>query len=424
MTDRDLDRDIDPDLELDLGLLGAEPIADPAPDQAVASRTGGAHRHRHRKATKASSTKRGSRATPAGGRSKSKSKGGRTFAALLVVLVMLGGLGGGIWYGGSKLLSAFGNTPDYPGKGSGAVTVLIMPGDTASDVANTLAKADVVKSPKAFVSVAQNDPRSTTLQPGTYRLRKQMKASAALDLLFDPVSRLLAKVTIPEGLTVAQSLDRIAKATAIPLARLQAAAKDTAKLGLPSYAALPGKAPRLEGFLFPATYELEPGMTAVTVLTLMVEKFNQVAADTGFEARAKAVGLKPYQALILASMVQREGRAVDDNPRIARVIYNRLSRGIPLGIDATILYGLGRTSGPLTQAELDKDTPYNTRKVTGLPPTPIASPGKSVLEATLAPATGNWIYYVLKDKQGHHLFTADYDAFLTQKAKSRAAGLL
>lgn len=424
MTDRDLDRDIDPDLDLDLGLLGAEPIADRAEDTGVTPRTGGAHRHRHRKPSRRS-RKRDSSPKRDGGRSKSKGRGGRTVAALLVVMLMLGGLGGGIWYGGSRLLSAFGKTPDYAGAGTDAVTVQIMPGDTASDVARTLAKAGVVKSPKAFVSVAQNDPRSTTLQPGTYRLRKQMKASVALDLLFDPLSRLRSRVTLPEGLSVAQSLDRIFGATGIPLAELRAAAKDTTELGLPAYATtVRGRKPGLEGFLYPATYDLEPGMSAVTVLSMMVEKFNTVAAETGFEARAKSVGLKPYQALVVASLVQREGHAADDNPKIARVIYNRLTRDIPLAIDATILYGLGRTSGPLTQADLDKVSPYNTRKVKGLPPTPIASPGKSVIEAILAPAKGNWIYYVLKDEQGHHLFTADYDAFLVQKAKSRAAGLL
>ena len=417
MTDRDLDRDIDPDLDLDLDLLGAEPVADPAADRVAAPRSGGAHRHR--KPSRGSSRKRDSGSEGTGGGNNSKGRRGRTVAALLVVVIMLGGLGGGIWYGGSKLLSTFGNTPDYTGAGTGVVTVQIMPGDTASDIARALAKADVVKSPKAFVSVAQNDSRSTTLQPGTYRLRKQMKAAVALDLLFDPASRLLARVTLPEGFSVAQTLDRIAARTQLPLAQLQAAAKDTANLGLPSYAM-----GRLEGFLYPATYDIEPGTTPLRVLQMMVSQFNSVAMATGFEQRAKSAGLKPYDALIIASMVQREGHAAEDNPKIAQVIYNRLAREIPLGIDATILYGLGRTTGPLTEADLNKVTPYNTRKVKGLPPTPIASPGKSVIEATLAPATGNWIYYVLKDKQGHHLFTADYDAFLVQKAKSRAAGLL
>ncbi len=417
MTERDVDRDLDRDLHLDL--LGDDPVDYPSGDPVAARRAGGTHRHRK----PAKSGKRGD--TPRRGSAAAKGHVARTSAAFVVVVLMLGGLAGGLWYGGSKVLSGFGDTPDYSGSGTGSVNVQIMPGDTAADVARTLAKAGVVKSPKAFVAAAQNDARSTSLQPGTYRLRKQMKASAALDLLFDPLSRLRSRVTLPEGLPVTQSLDRISRGTGISLAQLQAAAKDTAKLGLPAYAAPgAGKKATLKGFLYPATYDLEPGMSAVAVLRMMVAKFNAVAASTQLEARAKAAGLKPYEALVIASMVQREGRAPEDNPKIARVIYNRLAKDMPLEIDATVLYGLGRHSGPLTPADLAKPTPYNTRLVKGLPPTPIASPGEAAITATLAPAKGNWIFYVIKDKQGHHLFTDDYDAFLAQKAKSRAAGLL
>ncbi len=396
--------------DLELGLLGG--------DRHAAAASGGAHRHR-----KPQRSDRGDRGGSGHGGAP-KAKRGRTIAAMLVVVLMLGGLGGGIWYGGSKVLGAFGDTPDYTGAGSGAVTVRIMPGDTASDVARALAKAGVIKSAQAFVSVAENDPRSTTLQPGSYKLRKQMKASLALDLLFDPASRQRSRVTLPEGLSVVQSLDRISTSGGIALADLQAVAKDTTKLGLPAYATtVAGRAPALEGFLYPATYDLEPGMSALQVLRMIVAKFKAVAAATRFEARAQALGVKPYVALIIASIVQREGRAEDDNPKIARVIYNRLATQMPLEIDATVLYGLGRTSGELSKADLDKVTPYNTRRFKGLPPTPIASPGEAVMAAALAPAKGDWIFYVVKDKQGNHLFTSDYNAFLAQKAKSQAAGL-
>lgn len=407
MTDRDSN----------LGVIG--------PGPAALSRPRGAHRHRKSGWSGGSRTDDPSPQQGLGGHDPSpKARRGRSIAALVVVVVMLGGLGGGIWYGGSKVLATFG-TPDYSGAGSGVVTVQVLPGDTASDVARTLAEAGVIKSPKAFVSVAQADPRSTSLQPGIYRLRKQMKASVALDLLFDPATRLRSRVTLPEGLSVVQSLERIAQSTGIPLVDLKAAAAATAGLGLPAYATTkPGRAPALEGFLYPATYDLEPGTSAVAILRTMVAKFKTTAAAAGFDDRAKAAGLTPHQALIVASMVQREGRAAGDNPKIARVIYNRLARDMPLEIDATVLYGLGRHSGPLSKADLDKVTPYNTRRVKGLPPTPIASPGQSVLAATLAPATGNWLYYVIKDKQGHHLFTADYQAFLAQKAESQRAGLI
>ncbi|MFN2519055.1 MAG: endolytic transglycosylase MltG [Jatrophihabitantaceae bacterium] len=422
MTDRDLSRDFDPELALELGLVADDDLVPPGLAGAELADAGwprdrargpGAHRHSHGKPSRAG---RGAEQRPAGGRRKGRR--GRNIAALLVVLTMLGGLGAGIWYGGSKLLSGFGDVPDYPGSGTGEVTVLIMPGDTASDVANTLAKAGVVKSPKAFVAVAEKDPRSTSLQPGTYRLRKQMKASAALNLLFDPASRLLARVTIPEGFSAAQILTRIAAVTKLPLAQLQAAAADTAKLGIPAYAH--GK---LEGFLYPATYDIEPGMSPLQILQMMVAKFDEVSASSEFEAKAATLKLSPYEVLIIASLVQEEGRVPSDMPKIARVIYNRLAAGTPLAVDASILYGLGRTSGELTAADLARNTPYNNRQRKGLPPTPIASPGLEALEAALAPAPGNWTFYVLMDKQGHQFFTNDYEAFVAQKAKSKREGV-
>ena len=377
----------------------------------------GSGRHRHRKAPKRGAARRAEHGRRRG--AGSRRRRGRSLAALLVVVVMLGGLGGGIWYGGSRVLAAFQGTPDYPGTGTGTVMVQVNPGDTATDVARTLAAADVVKSPQAFVSAALADPRSRGLQPGTYKLRKQMKATAALDLLLDPASRIRSRVTLPEGLSVAQALERITRSTGIPLAELRGAAQNSTALGLPPYAG-----GRLEGFLYPATYDVEPGTSATAVLRMMVAKFTEVAAETEIAQRGPAVRLNPYQVVIVASLIEREARVASDGPKISRVIQNRLGRGIPLAIDATILYGLGRHSGQLTQADLEKMTPYNTRKVRGLPPTPIASPGKTAIESALTPARGDWLYYVIMDKQGHHFFTADYNAFLRQKAKSQREGLI
>lgn len=339
--------------------------------------------------------------------------------ALLVVLALLGTLAGGVWYGGSRLLAGITSTPDYAGAGSGTVLVLVKPGDTASDVARALLEQGVVKSTKAFISAASGDSRSLALQPGTYRLHKHMKASLALQLLLDPASRVRSRVTLPEGLTVTQSLSRISQATGIDLGKLQAAAANPARLGLPSYAG-----GRLEGFLYPATYDVEPGTSATAALAAMVNKFKAVAAATGLEARAGALHLTPYQVVILASMVEREGRVPAENPKIARVMLNRLHAGVPLGVDASVLYGLGRTQGSLSVADLARMTPYNTRKRVGLPPTPIASPGQAAIEAVLAPAAGNWLYYVLMDKAGHQFFTNDYNAFVRQKAKSQRDGLI
>ncbi len=359
----------------------------------------GRHRHKHRQAAPTRSR--------------------RGPAALIVVFLMLGLLVGGVWYGGSRVLASFSSTPDYPGPGSGSVLILIKRGDSATAIGKTLVLAGVVRSTKAFANAATADPRSGTLQPGTYRLLKQMKASQALQLLLDPASRVRSRVTLPEGLALAQTLVRISQGSGIALADLQAAVANPAALGLPAFAK-----GRLEGFLFPATYDIEPASTATVALKAMVTKFDEVAAAVQLESRAKALGLSPYEVMVVASLVEREGRAPEENPKIARVIYNRLDKGMALQIDASVLYGLGRYSGPLTEADLKKPTAYNTRINTGLPPTPIAAPGQGALEAALAPAAGNWLYYVLMDKQGHQLFTNDYNAFLKQKAKSQQEGLI
>ena len=338
--------------------------------------------------------------------------------ALLIVLVILGGLLVGGAYALSRVRSHFASAPDYAGDGSGKVVVQVKEGDTATGVASTLAGLEVVKSAEAFRSVAAKNPKSSSLQPGFYRLHAHMSASAALGLLLDPTARLRGRATIPEGSTQNQTLALLAKNTEVPLADYKAAAAHPTALGLPAYAQ-----GHLEGFLFPATYDIEPGTSAVDVLKLLIQRFQASADSTGLVQRSQALGITPYQAVTVASLIERESRLKDEYPKVARVVYNRIAQKMTLGIDASILYGLGRTSGVLHESELAKDTPYNTRLHTGLPPTPIASPGDAALTAALQPAAGTWLYYVLADKSGRQLFTADYNEFLRQKAKSQAEGL-
>lgn len=338
--------------------------------------------------------------------------------AVLVVAVVLALLAGGAVYAVGRVKAHFSSAPDYSGDGSGQVVAQVKPGETAAEVARTLAALDVVKSAEAFRSTAAKDPASVSLQPGYYQLRLQMSAKAALALLLDPSARLRGRVTIPEGSTVAQTLALIAKNTEVPGAELRAAAAKPAALGLPPYAKN-----RLEGFLFPATYDIDPGTTATEVLQLMIERFKEAAADNQLEERAAALGRTPYEIVTTASLIERESRLAEEYPKVSRVVYNRLDKGIPLGIDASILFGLGRTSGGLKKSELAMDTPYNTRLNRGLPPTPIASPGDKALQGALEPADADWLYYVLADKDGTQLFTADYQEFLRQKAKSIAEGI-
>jgi uncharacterized YceG family protein len=337
----------------------------------------------------------------------------------LITLVVVAALGAGALIGGRSLTSRFGTTPDYTGSGSGEALVVVKPGDTATDIAATMVSQDVIKSEKAFANAAKQDARALGIQPGTYKLHKQMSGAAALQLILDPSARLLSRVTVPEGLSVAATLKLISEKSKLKLADLQAAANDVKALGLPSYAK--GKP---EGFLFPDTYDLEPDTTAAGLLKNMVDEYKAKVDDAGLVQKAAAVNLSPYEMVIVASLVEKETQQAGERSKVARVIYNRLDQDFFLGIDAAVLYGLNRSSGGLSEADLAKDTPYNNRIHKGLPPTPIANPGIASLQAAAAPAKGPWLYYVLDASHpGHHLFTDDRDVFNTAKAKCQAAHL-
>ena len=343
-------------------------------------------------------------------------RGGGLLAVLVVLLLLTGiGLAGGRIAG--RLLGR--DNPDYPGAGSGEIVVQVERGATASDIAIELARLDVVKSAGAFRDAAKADPRSLRIQPGWYRLRREMKAVLALELLFDAKARIRSRYTVPEGTTVAGTLEVIAKSVdGTTLADLQEAAANPAALGLPAYAK-----GRLEGFLFPATYDVEPGTPPADVLRAMVERFDVAASELDLEARAQALGISPYDALIVASLVEAETPKDDERGKVAQVAYNRLKAKMPLGFDSTTQYALHKRKEQLTSADFERDGPYNTRKRRGLPPTPIGNPGEASLLAALEPEAGPWLYFVCVDPQGNSAFSASYDEFLRNKRRSTCPGV-
>lgn len=336
---------------------------------------------------------------------------------VLGVLLILA-LVGGIVYGGRIILGKFnGEVPDYAGEGTGAVTVQVKSGDTATDIAATLVKVGVVKSEKAFRDAAKDDPRSPSIQPGFYRLHKQMSGQAALLLLLDPTSRVQSKLAVPEGLTAAEIFKIISTKTGTPLAQLQAAAKNTAALGLPDYAA-----GHLEGFLFPATYDIDPGTPPLQILRTLVATYKQRVDDSGLLAQAGSLQLTPYELLTVASLLEEEA-ITSDFTKVARVIYNRVSVGQRLELDSTVNYALHRSRVRVSAQDLEVPSPYNTYRRAGLPPTPISNPGVAAIQAALRPAAGPWLYFVKADKSGRSYFTADYQDFLAHKAAAQQAGI-
>lgn len=336
-------------------------------------------------------------------------------AAIVVLLIVAGAAVSG----GRTLLSRFGGpAPDYDGQGTGQVTVQVVKGASASGIGETLERAGVVKSAEAFRDAARDDERSLGIQPGYYRLRLRMEAKLALELLLDPKSRLLSRVTIPEGTTVDRTLRLIAKNVSdVPLASLREAAGNTAALGLPDYAN-----GRLEGFLFPATYDFEPGTSAVEILSRMVAEFEVRAERLELAERAAALKITPYEALIIASLVEGETGDETDRGKVARVVYNRLARPMRLQFDSTVKYAYaleGVTKTRLLYRDLEIASPYNTYRVDGLPPAPINSPGEAAFLAALEPTPGPWIYFVLIDKEGHSAFAVTAAEFAVLKEKYR-----
>jgi UPF0755 protein len=318
------------------------------------------------------------------------------------------------------LKNAFGGPSDYSGSGFGAVQVEIKAGESLTQIGQDLADAGVVASAGAFTDAASNNGKSSSIGPGTYKLRKHMSGASAVTLLLDPSSLLQARVVVPEGRRMRDIIAAIAAADPhISTSALENAAKNPAALGVPAW----GQGHSLEGFLFPATYSFQPGTTAQQALTAMVTRFNQEATSIHLVQAAKQTGLSPYEVLTLASIVEREGRLTADYPKIAEVFYNRLKQGMALQSDATLYYALEPNHGPLTQSDLKLDSPYNTRINTGLPPTPIASPGETALNAALHPAHGPYLYFVTIDKAGHAAFATTLDRFNQLVAESRRNGV-
>ncbi|GAA4962763.1 UPF0755 protein [Nonomuraea thailandensis] len=330
-----------------------------------------------------------------GGRRRRRRRNRGGFIAPLLAFVVLAGIIGGGGYYGYLWLSDALVPDDYTGQGTGEVVIEIKAGQSASEVAQELEKQGVVKSARAFTNAISNANMSASLQPGEYKMRKQMSAASAAALLV-PGNKLLAKVRLPEGLRLSQTYNELAKQTGKPAKDFAAAAKDVDALDLPSYAK--GK---LEGYVFPATYEFQPKTTPKEMLAAMVDRFKQAADQAELEAGAKSLGYTPHEIIVIASIVQAEAGRQEDMSKIARVIYNRLKLPMKLQMDSTTMYALNKFGTAATHAETETKHPYNTYYVDGLPPGAITNPGDHAIEAALNPAKGNWLYFVATDPKSN-----------------------
>ena len=300
---------------------------------------------------------------------------------------------------------------DLPGA---EVEFVIVEGWTTNDVVAALGDAEIIDNPAMFRQwlrcptairwlIDCDSGIDYSFQAGDYVLQQHLAfptAVAALQL--GPLPEEVIRVTVPEGLTIEQTVARLLREMPLFDEDELRAALISDRLAWEYYpASLPFQL--VEGLLFPDTYQLD-GATVGDELGLLVrmhQQFLKVVDDLDLEARAAALGLTPYEAVILASLIEEEALLDVDRLRISRVIHNRLASGWRLGIDASTRYAVGKTAGePMDEADLNTVSMWNTRVIVGLPPTPIAAPGRASLEAAVAPEQGGWMYYVRTDEGG------------------------
>lgn len=329
---------------------------------------------------------------------------GRAVKSLLAVLVALVVLVGGGWFVMDRLQGVL-TAADYPaGTAQDTTTVVIPSGATLTDIGALLADAGVVESQKAFVRAARGEERATGIQAGSYLLPTHIPAEEAIAALLDPASRAAERITLREGLTLAQQFDAIVEQSDLPRSDFEALAADPSGLGLPAYAT------GLEGYLFPETYQFGEDPGAELILSTMIDQFERVAAEVGLEQAATAQGRSPADLVTIASIVEAETRLPQDRPKVATVVENRLAQGMMLQMDSTVKYLAGRDGRvTTTDAERASDDPYNTYKHVGLPPGPIGAPGRESLDAAAHPADGDWLYFVTVDlNTGETKFAATF----------------
>lgn len=282
---------------------------------------------------------------------------------------------------------------------SQVVTVNINKGSTLREIGETLVDSKVIRNSRFFVYYGRLTGQDKEMQAGTYRISNTWSMKEIVDC----ISRgkvASYRLTIPEGYTVNQIEDLLVQKGIADRARFQKAFK--ANYPFSFLADIPETGPeRLEGFLFPATYELRPGMSEEEIIKLMLQRF-QTAFTPELQQRAKEMGLSVREVVTLASLVEREAKLEQERPQIAAVFLNRLQQGIRLESCATVQYILGKQKETLTNKDLQNPSPYNTYLHMGLPPSPIANPGLSSIKAVLYPADVDYLFFVARGDGSHH----------------------
>ncbi|MBK5332091.1 MAG: endolytic transglycosylase MltG [Ilumatobacteraceae bacterium] len=323
-----------------------------------------------------------------------------------------------------------------PSGDAGAVEVFkVLPTDTVDSISKRMQDRGLITNARVFRYYVDHNG-GLVLTPGEYELRPRDHIGNLMRVLRTPPSLTYTNVTFPEGFTLEKMSQRLSQ----KLPRTDPTAFMTAVTNGSIRSALqPDGATSLEGLLFPDTYRISADETASHVAQRMIDNMNLVVRQEGVEAKAAQLGFSPYQMIIIASMIEREAKVDEDRPKIARVIINRFQMGMPLQIDATLLYG--QPPGTSISDAINFDTPYNTYLHTGLPFTPIANPGRASIQAAVNPAPDpsqgdpicvtlpdptdcHYLYYVVADEDGRHVFAATLEQHDINVQHARDLGLI
>jgi UPF0755 protein len=274
----------------------------------------------------------------------------------------------------------------------------VPPGQSLAATAEALQRHQLVTSAFKFRMLARLEGYDRRLKAGEYSLTTSMSPREILERMSKGLVR-LHRLTVPEGLTLSQIADQIEKVGLARGADILRRAKD------PAYARAQGiEAPSLEGYLFPETYFFPRTVTADGLITAMLQAFRS-AFPQEWERRAAELGFTVHETVTLASIIEKETGDPSERSLISSVFHNRLKRGMRLETDPTVIYGIPNFDGNLTRKHLETPTPFNTYLIRGLPPGPIASPGKEALQAALFPAQTDFIFFVSKNNGTHHFST-------------------
>ena len=300
------------------------------------------------------------------------------------------------------------------------VSVTIPEGASTETIAEILKENDLIGSVFGFKLTSKLEGFDGTYKQGTYNIDTGMTKRQIMELLQSGKVAADLQLTIPEGYSVKQIA---AKAEELGICTAEEFINECNN-GTFEYdflKDLPNREYKLEGYLFPDTYFLSESMTAHDVIDAMLKRFDQMYTKE-YQDAVKSSGHTLDEIVILASMVEKEIKLPEERAKAAGVMYNRLDEKMSLGIDATVLYAVGKTSGGLTQDDLNIDSPYNTRKNPGLPLGPISNPGEASFKAAIYPEKHNYLYYVVEAVgQDNHVYCETYDEFLTAKAAYNAS---